>query len=170
MNQTSEAPKNAMQRILDVVEKVGNKVPHPVIIFLILIAIVVVLSHVLYMTGTSVSSEVIVPLAAATDSAAETEADFDESAYDAGVSADYREMDEKKYKIETRTIEAKSLLTKDGIRFIYSSLIPSFMGFTAVGLIIVAMVGVGVAEESGLVNALIRKLVIVSPRGALAYI
>ena len=34
-----------MQKILDVVEKVGNKVPHPVVIFLILIAIVIVLSH-----------------------------------------------------------------------------------------------------------------------------
>ena len=44
------------------------------------------------------------------------------------------------------------------------------MGFTAVGLMIVAMVGAGVAEESGLVKALIRKLVIVSPRWALTYI
>ena len=52
----------------------------------------------------------------------------------------------------------------------YSSLIPSFMGFTAVGLMIVAMVGVGVAEEAGLVKALIRKLVMVSPRWALTYI
>jgi aminobenzoyl-glutamate transport protein len=44
------------------------------------------------------------------------------------------------------------------------------MSFTAVGLIIVAMLGVGVAEEAGLVNALIRKLVVVSPRKALCYI
>src|SRR5262249_6194404 len=50
------------------------------------------------------------------------------------------------------------------------SLIPSFMAFTGLGLIIVAMVGVGVAEQAGLVDALIRKLVIVSPRVALAYI
>jgi aminobenzoyl-glutamate transport protein len=39
-----------------------------------------------------------------------------------------------------------------------------------VGVIIVAMVGVGVAEESGLVKALIRKLVIVAPGWALTYI
>jgi aminobenzoyl-glutamate transport protein len=44
------------------------------------------------------------------------------------------------------------------------------MGFNAVGVIIVAMVGVGVAEESGLVKVLIRKLVIVAPRWALTYI
>jgi aminobenzoyl-glutamate transport protein len=166
MSQTSEAPKTAMQRILDIVEKVGNKVPHPVIIFLILIAIVVVLSHLLYMTGTSVTSEVIVPQTSDT----ETAMDLDESAYDSAASVHYQNIDEKSYTIETRTVAAKSLLTTEGIRFIYSSLIPSFMGFTAVGLIIVAMVGVGVAEEAGLVNALIRKLVIVSPRGALTYI
>ena len=54
---------------------------------------------------------------------------------------------------------ARSLHTTEGLRFIYSSIIPSFMGFTAVGLIIVAMIGVGVAEEAGLIKALIRKLV-----------
>ena len=52
----------------------------------------------------------------------------------------------------------------------YSSLIPNFMSFTAVGLMIAAMIGAGVAEESGLVTALIRKLVIVSPAWALTYI
>jgi len=44
MSQPIAAPKNAMQKFLDVVERVGNKVPHPAVIFLILIAIVVVLS------------------------------------------------------------------------------------------------------------------------------
>ena len=31
------APPTTMQRILDIVERVGNKVPHPVVIFVILI-------------------------------------------------------------------------------------------------------------------------------------
>ena len=47
MSEAKDAPKTMMQRFLDVVERVGNKVPHPVIIFLILIAIVMVLSAVL---------------------------------------------------------------------------------------------------------------------------
>ncbi|MBL0921039.1 MAG: AbgT family transporter, partial [Phycisphaerales bacterium] len=68
------------------------------------------------------------------------------------------------------TSTARSLLSVDGVRFMYTSLIPSFMGFTAVGLLIAAMIGAGVAEESGLVTALIRKLVIVSPRRALTFI
>jgi aminobenzoyl-glutamate transport protein len=131
------AAKSAMQKFLDVVEKVGNKVPHPAVIFLILIAIVIVLSQILHMLGTSISYQVLNP---------------------------------ETHKLETATTPAKSLLTADGIRFMYERLIPNFMSFTAVGLMIVAMVGAGVAEEAGLVKALIRKLVLVSPPRALTYI
>jgi aminobenzoyl-glutamate transport protein len=131
------APKSAMQKFLDVVERVGNKVPHPAVIFLILIAIVVVLSQLLHMLGTSITYQVLNP---------------------------------ETHKLETATTAARSLLTADGIRFMYERLIPNFMSFTAVGLMIVAMVGAGVAEEAGLVKALIRKLVLVSPAGALTYI
>jgi aminobenzoyl-glutamate transport protein len=133
----AEAPKGFLQRVLDVVERVGNKVPHPVIIFLILIAIVLVLSHVLFLTGASVSYEVINP---------------------------------DTHKAEAVTTVARSLLTASGVRDMYSRLVPNFMGFTAIGLLIVAMVGVGVAEEAGLIKALIRMLVAVSPRWAMTYI
>ena len=137
MSRASAAPQSFMQRLLDVVEVAGNKVPHPAIIFLILIAMVVVLSHVLYLMGTSVAYQVINP---------ETHA------------------------IEQASATARSLLTVDGIRFMFTSVVRNFMSFNAVGVIIVAMVGVGVAEEAGLVKALIRKLVMVSPAWALTYI
>jgi aminobenzoyl-glutamate transport protein len=132
-----DAPKTVMQRVLDTVEKVGNMVPHPVVIFLILIATVIVLSAVLSLFGAAVHFEQINP---------------------------------DTHKVEKASAEIRSLLTADGIRFMYSSLIPNFMSFTAVGLMIVAMIGAGVAEESGLVTALIKKLVITSPPWALTYI
>jgi aminobenzoyl-glutamate transport protein len=59
MSQPIAAPKSAMQKFLDVVEKVGNRVPHPAVIFLILIAIVIVLSQILHMLGTSISYQVL---------------------------------------------------------------------------------------------------------------
>ena len=136
-DRAATAPKTAMQRFLDVVERVGNMVPHPVVIFLILIAIVIVLSALLGAVGTAVTFERINP---------------------------------ETHEIETATTAIRSLLTADGIRFMYTSLIPNFMSFTAVGLMIGAMIGAGVAEESGLVGALIRKLVLVSPAWALTYI
>jgi aminobenzoyl-glutamate transport protein len=164
MSEPTKPSKSAIQKILDVVEKVGNKVPHPAVIFLILIAIVLVLSVILGAMGTSVSYDVLVPAPAKVEKATEP----DLTLYDTGAAVTY--APDEHYKIEKRTVTARSLLTKDGIRFIYSSLIPSFMGFTALGLMIVALVGAGVAEESGLVKALIRKLVIVSPPWALTYI
>jgi aminobenzoyl-glutamate transport protein len=166
MSQASEAPKTAMQKILGAVEKVGNKVPHPVVIFLILIAIVMVLSAVMELAGTSVSYEAIVPKTTKIEKSTAS----DDNLYDMGTAVTYKGIEEKTYQIETRSVSARSLLTLDGLRFIYSSLIPSFMGFTAVGLMIVALVGAGVAEESGLVKTLIRKLVIISPPWALTYI
>lgn len=163
MSQTSNEPKGLMTRILDVVEIVGNKVPHPVIIFLILIGIVVALSHALHLAGVSHTHDVI-----ATD-AKKGDPTY---TYDAGTSDQYRiqTVTELKAKVEPRVTAIRSLLTTEGIRFIYSSLVPSFMAFTAVGLMIVAMIGAGVAEQSGLVNALIRKLVLVSPTWALSYL
>ncbi len=59
--QSTQASKTAMQKILDTIERVGNAVPHPVVIFLILIGIVLVLSHILYLLGASVSYQVINP-------------------------------------------------------------------------------------------------------------
>jgi aminobenzoyl-glutamate transport protein len=137
MSQPIETRKSLMQRILDVVEAVGNKVPHPVIIFLILIAIVLLLSHILYLAGASVTYQVINP---------------------------------ETHRVEMSETAARSLLTASGIRDMYTQLVPNFMGFSAIGLLVVAMVGVGVAEEAGLINALIRMLVAISPRWAMTYI
>ena len=50
-----------MTRFLDAIERVGNMVPHPVVIFLILIGLVVVLSAVLSLFGATVSYERINP-------------------------------------------------------------------------------------------------------------
>jgi aminobenzoyl-glutamate transport protein len=136
-DRVATAPKTTMQRFLDGVERVGNMVPHPVVIFLILIGIVVALSALLGAAG-------------------------------AGVM--FQRINSETHEIETATTSIRSLLSVDGIRFMYSSLIPNFMSFTAVGLMIGAMIGAGVAEESGLVGALIRKLVLVSPAWALTYI
>ena len=81
-----------------------------------------------------------------------------------------RSINPETHEVEDATTAARSLLTVDGIRFMFTGVVQNFMNFNAVGVIIVAMVGVGVAEEAGLVKALIRKLVIVAPPQALTYI
>jgi aminobenzoyl-glutamate transport protein len=126
-----------MQRVLDGVERVGNRMPHPAVIFVALIVVLMLLSHLLYVMGASATFEQVNP---ATDT------------------------------IEPTTAAAKSLLTADGIRFMYADVIQNFMNFNAVGVIIVAMLGVGVADSSGLIAAMIRKLVHVAPARFLTYI
>lgn len=165
MSQPTDASMSGMQKFLSVVEKVGNKVPHPAVIFLLLLGTVIVLSQVLHMTGTTVTYEVIVPQAVP-----EVVEIDDPMQYGMGTPLGYDAIDEQQIVMETRTARARSLLTVEGVRFMYTSLIPNFMAFTAVGLIIVAMLGVGVAEESGLIKALIRKLVVIAPPKLLVYI
>lgn len=126
-----------MQKLLAGVERVGNRVPHPVVIFVILIGFVIVLSQILYLLGTSVSYQLINPVT---------------------------------HKAEAATTAARGLLTVEGIRFMFTGIVRNFMNFNAVGVIVVAMVGVGVADEAGLIRALIRKLVAVAPPKALTYI
>lgn len=87
-----------------------------------------------------------------------------------GASVTYQSINPDTHEVEEITTSAQSLLSAGGIRFMYENVIPNFMGFTAVGVIIVAMLGVGVADSAGLVDALIRKLVKVAPRKALTYI
>lgn len=165
MSQPADASMSGMQKFLSVVEKVGNKVPHPAVIFLLLLGAVIVMSQVLHMTGATVTYEVIVPQA--TPEVMEN----DDPMYEGmGGPLGMGAIDEKQTVMETRTAQARSLLTVEGVRFMYTSLIPNFMAFTAVGLIIVAMLGVGVAEESGLIKALIRKLVVIAPPKLLVYI
>jgi aminobenzoyl-glutamate transport protein len=74
------------------------------------------------------------------------------------------------FEIVQETTSIRSLLGGDGIRFIFSSFVNNFASFSVVAVVFIAMIGVGVAEEAGLMAALIRKLVKVSPPKTLAFI
>ncbi|MFT3973475.1 MAG: AbgT family transporter [Amaricoccus sp.] len=126
-----------MDQFLATIERVGNKVPHPAVIFFILIGIVILLSVVLAFFGWS---------------------------------ATYEAIDPATHSVVTRTTTVRSLLSADGIRFLFTSIVPNFQNFGAVGVIIVAMVGVGVAEESGLIATLVRKVVELAPRSVFTFI
>ena len=142
------------QRMLARIEAVGNKVPDPAILFLAMCVGVIVLSQILDWINVSVTSEVV-----AHDPAVDDSLDGVSSLPPAG-----------DYAVETETFEVQGLLTGDGIRFMFTSFVPNFLGFTAIGVILVAMIGVGVAELSGLVGGLIRKLVAISKPSTLTYI
>jgi aminobenzoyl-glutamate transport protein len=151
--------------MLDGIERVGNRVPHPVMIFLGLIGLIIVLSAILAAVGVSVSYEVEKPVSVPVEQTYEggTHEPSEQTPPDAAYT-------DGEYEVVTETSRIESLLTADGIRFIFTSAVSNFNNFGVVAVILVAMVGVGVAEEAGLIAAMIRKLVKVAPRWSLTFI
>jgi aminobenzoyl-glutamate transport protein len=131
MTGTGEPPKKGLlQRLLDKIEAAGNKVPHPAVLFFLLIVVVVLLSYLSHWLGISVS---------------------------------YQRINPQTHEIEETTTHINSLLSADGIRFIFTSVVSNFVNFGPVGIIVVAMIGIGLAERAGLIQALIRQIVAVAP-------
>ena len=153
-----------LQRLLDFIERVGNKVPHPAILFLALCIGVIVLSQILAWAGVGATYEVVTP--------------NPQTIYAVGIGGSVlpgetmpsQPPGAHDYHVVTETVKIQGLLTVDGIRYLFTSFVPNFMGFTAMGIILIVMIGVGVAERSGLIASLIRKLVAVSSPAALTYI
>ncbi len=157
------AAQGGSKGLLGTIERVGNKVPHPVLMFLYLIILVIVLSWVLSLAGVSVTEQIAVPVSDP------SKYNYYEDTTQPGVTVPIDPYEED-FKIQETTIPIKSLISVEGIRFIFSSFVSNFAGFGVVAVTFIAMMGAGVAEESGLLNSLIRKLVAASPRKALSFI
>ena len=158
------SPKRSFSdKMLDGIERVGNKVPHPVLMFLYLIIIIVVLSHILYLMGVSVTESIAVPVPI------EVERDFYEDSTESGLLMPTEAYDVE-YEIRETTIAIKSLLTVEGIRFIFTSFVANFQNFGVVAVTFIAMMGAGAAEAAGMMDALIRKLVQTAPRRLITFL
>lgn len=119
--------RTAFTRFLDIVEWLGNLLPHPVTLFALFAFGVILLSGV---AGY-----------------------FEWSAVDPrpeGASG----------RAPDGVIVSVSLLNGDGLRRIVENLVVNFTGFVPLGTVLVALLGVGVAEASGLIGAAIRGLVL----------
>lgn len=79
-----------------------------------------------------------------------------------GISADHP--------ITGETFEAINLLTKEGLYDILTKMVKNFTSFAPLGIVIVAMLGIGIAENSGLIAVMIRALVLNSPEKLLTFI
>jgi len=64
---------------------------------------------------------------------------------------------------EGATLAVTNLLSRDGFQWMTQSIVKNFTGFAPLGTVLVALLGVGVAEKSGLLTAVIRKLVLSAP-------
>ncbi len=130
MNQTVTQKPGLMQRILNRIEVVGNKLPQPVTLFAILIGLVLILSWIF---GTL------------------------------GLSAEHPSPDIKE------PIRAVNLLNGEGIQRIFTNMVNTFAKFPPLGLVLVVMLGIGVAERSGLISVALRVFVSKVPKSLITF-
>lgn len=114
---------SVFNRALDLIEIIGNKLPHPATLFAILALLVAIASYI----GDIFNLSAIHPA-------------------------------------DNSTVRVKNLLSADGIRWIYTNIVYNFVNFPPLGYVLAVMVGIGVAEGSGLFNTMIRALVLKAPR------
>lgn len=155
--------RSFMDKLLDGVERVGNKVPHPVLMFAYLILFIIVISSILGWLGVSVTEDIAVPVTQ------QAIPDLYEDLSQPSVTLP-AESDVIDFEIQRTTIRIKPILSIEGIRFMFTSFVPTFQGFGALAITLIALLGAGVAEQGGLLAALIRKIVKVAPAAMLAFL
>jgi len=67
-------------------------------------------------------------------------------------------------------IRSVNLLSVDGIHRILVEMVRNFTSFAPLGIVMVAMLGIGIAESSGLIGAFIRLIVLSSPKKLLTFV
>lgn len=110
--------ESLFERFLKKVEYVGNKIPHPIVLFLWLMAITIVLSFICSMLG---------------------------------VSAIHPTTGE--------TVTVYNLLSIDGFVKMLTNAQSNFIGVSALGMVLVCMMGVSLCEQSGLFHATLKGIV-----------
>ena len=150
--------------MLDGIERFGNKMPNPAVLFLLLCVFIIVLSQVLFWSGVHATYEAITPPRVPT-----SETYYGGSVEPTDVGPAQPESPAA-YKPHIETAKVKGLLTGEGIRYLFTSFVSNFRNFAALAIILVVMIGVGLAEAAGLIGALIRRLVAVSSDSTLTLI
>jgi aminobenzoyl-glutamate transport protein len=63
-----------------------------------------------------------------------------------------------------QTVAAVSLLNVEGLQRILAQMLPNFILFPPLGVVLVCLLGIAVAEHTGLIGAVVRLLVLTAPR------
>jgi aminobenzoyl-glutamate transport protein len=127
MSDVTDAPTgNRLTRILDAIERIGNRLPDPALLFFLLLLAVWVLSALM--------------------------SQFSYSHQDPRTGA---------------PLEVLNLLTPAALTTFLSGMVNTFVTFHPLGVVLVAMLGIGVADHTGFIRAGLRALLSVTSRGLL---
>lgn len=120
--------RSLFQRILNGIERIGNKLPDPFLLFVLLAVAMLFVSLIFSLFNATVEHP------------------------------------------GTGEVEPiKNLLSGEGLEFILTSMIDNFTGFAPLGLVLVMMLGIGLAEKVGLLDYAIRKTILKAPSSLLTY-
>jgi len=67
-------------------------------------------------------------------------------------------------RVVTETLRPVSLLTSDGVYWLLRNMVQAFVEFPPLGVVLVGMLGIGVAERSGLVGAALKAVMLAVPQ------
>ncbi|MEN1929036.1 AbgT family transporter [Luteimonas sp. MJ250] len=127
MNQPAQeratASRGPVSRALDAIERVGNRLPDPAILFLILMLATWAISALL-----------------------------------SGVS--FSEIDPR----SGDPVVIRNLLSGASLTAFMATMVSTFVNFAPLGVVLVAMLGLGVAEHTGFINAVLRAILGVTPK------
>lgn len=115
-------------KFLHLIERIGNRLPDPFILFFYLTVILLIGTFVL-------------------------------SLFDAAV----------KHPTNGDTVAVKTLFSTEGIRFILSDTITNFTSFAPLGLVIVIMLGIGLAEQVGLLEVTMKQAILATPKKIITF-
>lgn len=122
--------RGIINRLLDIVERIGNRLPDPLTLFVLLAIAVPILSWLAVWADWSVTL---------TDAQG-----------------------------ETKTYEAVNLLTVEYLRKMFTTAVDNFAGFRPLGVVLVAMIGIGVVERTGLITTVLKMTVTSVPAGLIS--
>jgi aminobenzoyl-glutamate transport protein len=124
-----QSNSDLFNKLLSMIEKTGNALPHPATIFALFALLAIVFSGLASTLGWHsihpVTKEIINPV---------------------------------------------NLISRDGLHLILNEMVTNFTSFAPLGIVLVALLGIGIAESSGLIGAVIRLLVISAPKRLLTMI
>jgi aminobenzoyl-glutamate transport protein len=132
--------------LLDIIERIGNRLPDPATLFLLGLGLVMLISW----AADAFELEVVARLpemqmvdgAPALDEAGKPMVEW----------------------IETgEVLEARSLISREGLYWIFETLVDNFIGFAPLGVVLVGMLGIGIAERTGFIPAILKAFMLVVP-------
>jgi len=123
-------------------ERVGNRLPDPATLFLIGTVMVMIASAV----------------AAKTDWIVEERLPAQTASLDQPAGASV------KWEATGKTYHAKNILTRDGLFWAISSMVKNFINFAPLGIVLVGMLGIGIAERTGFIGSALKAMLMVVPK------